>query len=68
MNSGEVGDEGEESHGLEVLELYVHSTTCDMRPYIVWMIAGIAERETACKEIRHWREPRTTVMTLLRSI
>lgn len=34
----------------------------------VWMIAGIAERETARKAIRRWREPRATVITLLHII
>jgi hypothetical protein len=35
-----------------------------MRSFIVW-IAGITERETACKAIRRWREPRATVISFL---
>ena len=32
------------------------STPCDMRSFVVWMIAGTAERETARREMRRWRE------------
>jgi hypothetical protein len=55
VNGGEVSDEGEES--LEDLEVYVY-----MQSFIVWMVARIAERETACKVMRHWREPRAMVI------
>jgi hypothetical protein len=40
------------------------STPCDMQSFIVWMIAGIAERETARKAMRRWREPMEMVITL----
>ena len=38
------------------------STPCDMRLLIVWMILGIAERETVHKAMR--RELRAMVITL----
>jgi hypothetical protein len=47
---------------LEDLELYVY--TCNMQSFTVWMIAGIAESETAHKAMRPWREPREMVITL----
>jgi hypothetical protein len=36
-------------------------TPCDMQSLIVWMVAGIAERETGRKAMRRWREPREMV-------
>jgi hypothetical protein len=38
------------------------STPCGMQSFIVWMIARIAERETARKVMRRWREPRAMVI------
>jgi len=40
------------------------STPCDMQSFIVWMMAGIVERETARKAMSRWREPRAIVITL----
>jgi hypothetical protein len=40
------------------------STPCDMQSFIVWIIGGIVERETARRVIRRWREPRAIVITL----
>ena len=37
---------------------------CDMQSFIVWMMAGIAERETARKVKRRWRELRATVINV----
>jgi hypothetical protein len=37
------------------------STPRDMQSFIVWMMAGIAERETGRKAMRRWREPREMV-------
>ena len=51
------GDGGEEN-------LSCMSTPCDMQSFIVWMMAGIAERETARKAMRRWREPRAIATTL----
>jgi hypothetical protein len=39
------------------------STHRNVQSFIVWMMAGIAERETARKVMRRWREPREMVMT-----
>jgi hypothetical protein len=64
-NGGEVGDEGEES--LEDLGL---SIPCETPSFIVWMMAGIAERKTARSDealvILGWvRVPRTSHMSEL---
>ena len=40
------------------------STPRDMQSLIVWLMAGIAERETAHKAMRRWREPRAIATTL----
>ena len=40
------------------------STPRDMQSLIVWLMAGIAERETARKTMRRWREPRAIATTL----
>jgi len=40
------------------------STPCDMQSFIVWMIAGTVERETARKEMSGWSELRAIVITL----
>jgi hypothetical protein len=40
------------------------STPWDMQSFIVWMMDGTAERETARREMRRWSEPRAIVITL----
>jgi hypothetical protein len=39
------------------------STPSHMRSFIVWMIAGTAERETARREMRRWSELSTVMNT-----
>jgi hypothetical protein len=36
----------------------------DMQSFIVWLMAGIAERETARKAMRRWRELRAMVINV----
>jgi hypothetical protein len=45
-------------------ELYFYTFSCDMQLFIVSMMDGIAERETARKAMRGWREPRAIATTL----
>jgi hypothetical protein len=40
------------------------STPWDMQSFIVQMMEGTVERETARREMRRWREPRVMVITL----
>jgi hypothetical protein len=62
VHGGKVGDVGMRERSVW-RTLSCMSTPWDMQSFIVWMLEGTAERETARREMRRWREPRAMVIT-----
>ena len=61
MDGGEVGDEASMRERRVWRILNYLSTACEMQSLIVWMVAGMSERETARKAMSRWRELRAMI-------